>query len=105
MRKILTEIPGVLVSFIVTMNALSPFNLRALLEKFLEWEKELNYFEEGRRIFFDLPYLRFPSWQALNILPQDLTISYLTKALAFMNQNPHESGKGQASRLLSFSGQ
>lgn len=95
LKKLLTDIPEVLVSFIVTMNALSPFNIKALLEKFLEWERELNYFEKGRRIFFDLPYLRFPAWQALNVLPKDIATFYLKEALAFMNQNPHEPERGK----------
>ena len=95
LREILTEIPDVLVSFIVTMNALSPFNIKTLLEKFLEWERKYNYFEKGRRVFFDLPYLRFPEWQALNVLPQEMATFYLTEALSFMKKNPHEPNKGK----------
>jgi len=91
-KLLLNEIPDLLMSFIVTVNALSPFSLKKLLEKILEWQKEggLSY----RRIFFDLPYLRRPAWQALNILPEGMAVSYFEDCLDFMENNKHSSKKG-----------
>ncbi|MBC6415685.1 MAG: twitch domain-containing radical SAM protein [Bdellovibrionales bacterium] len=87
---LLKEIPEILISFIITVNALSPFSLKKLLEKILEWQKIANTLGTWhRRIFFDLPYLRSPAWQAIDVLPQDLTLSYFFDCLNFMNQNKY----------------
>ena len=87
-KLLLEEIPELLISFIVTVNALSPFSLKKLLEKILEWQKsgDFNY----RRIFFDLPYLRYPAWQSLDILPEGMAVSYFEDCLQFMEKNKYD---------------
>lgn len=88
-KFLLKEIPEVLISFIVTVNALTPFHLKDLLEKILEWQKESFYTHNHnyRRIFFDLPYLQSPAWQALNILPKNLVTNHFEQCLDFMEKN------------------
>lgn len=88
-RDLIKNLPELLISFIVTVNALSPFSLRDLLERILEWQKEAFYLHKSnyRRIFFDLPYLRAPAWQALDILPEGMAESYFQPALEFMEKN------------------
>ena len=87
-KLLLKEVPELLISFIITVNALSPFSLKKLLEKILEWQKTAYFLgAKNRRIFFDLPYLRSPAWQALDVLPDDLALSYFADCLNFMKQN------------------
>lgn len=90
-RLLLEEIPELLLSFIVTVNVFSPFSLKKLLEKILEWQKikDFNY----RRIFFDLPYLRSPAWQALSILPEGMASPYFEDCLQFMEKNKYQPQK------------
>ena len=96
-RALLQDVPEILISFIVTVNALSPFSLKALLEKILEWQKEVFYAQNHgwRRIFLDLPYLRAPSWQALDVLPEGLAVREFEICLNFMEQNRTDLRKGK----------
>lgn len=96
-RLLLKEIPELLISFIVTVNALSPFSLKDLLERILEWQKEAFYLYGGsyRRIFFDLPYLRTPPWQALDVLPKGLASGHFKVCLDFMEKNKVHPDKGK----------
>ena len=96
-RMIIKNIPEVLISFIVTVNALSPFSLEDLLERILEWQKEAFYLHKGnyRRIFFDLPYLRSPAWQALDVLPKGMASFYFKRGLDFMEKNKVNLPKGK----------
>ena len=119
LKDMMRRMPKVLLHFIITTNALSIFTLRPLLEKILEWQQEFNYFnyyEYGknilssllspkrdfplhpsgyRRIFLDVPYLRFPEWQALDVLPEGLAHSYLKECLAFVKENPVDERRGK----------
>ena len=90
-KLLLNEAPDLLISFIVTVNTFSPFSLKKLLEKILEWQKEGSF--SHRRIFFDLPYLRHPAWQSLNILPEGMAVSYFEDCLQFMEENKYNSQK------------
>ncbi len=96
-RSLIKNIPETLISFIVTVNALSPFSLEDLLDRILEWQKEAFYLYKGnyRRVFFDLPYLRAPAWQALNILPEGMAGSYFKRGLDFMEKNKVNLPKGK----------
>ena len=96
-RNLIKEVPELLMSFIVTVNALSPFSLKALLEKFLEWQKEVYYLYKCRhiRLFFDLPFLRSPAWQCLSVLPEGLARPYFERCLHFMESNPSDVSKGK----------
>ena len=117
-KSLLKEIPEILISFIVTVNALSPFALQDLLEKILEWQKEsfYTYKRKYRQIFFDLPFLRSPPWQSLNVLPKDMALPYFKKSLKFMEKNKASISKGKyygfsdfqinkMKRLITLSGQ
>ena len=85
------------ICFIVTVNALSVFHLKTLFEKILEWRESLNDSpsrEKGlshNRINVDLPYLRHPQWQTLEVLPPEMARHYLNEALDFMKSNLAES--------------
>ena len=92
-QLLLKELPTLLISFIITVNVFSPFSLKKLLEKILEWQKQQTQ-DKYRRVFFDLPILRAPSWQSLDILPKDLATSYLEECLQFMKKNKHNPKKG-----------
>ena len=96
------------ICFIATVNALSVFNLKALFEKILEWRKTLNDSAQRQkglshnRINVDLPYLRYPYWQTLEILPEEMALHYLNEALVFMKDNLAES-YSQANKAHGFS--
>ena len=96
-KLLLKETPQLLISFIVSVNALSPFSLKQLLEKILEWQKEsyYSYHCNYRRIFFDLPYLRAPAWQALTVLPEGMADPYFNSCLDFMERNRVDISKGK----------
>ena len=85
------------ISFIVTVNALSVFHLKTLFEKILEWRKELNSSPERalgmshNRINVDLPYLRHPPYQTLEVLPADTARRHLGEALDFMKSHLSKS--------------
>ena len=119
LKEVMKKIPKILVTFIITTNALSIFSLKTLLEKILEWQKEFNYFgycEYGknmlasflgskseyplhpsgaRRLFLDVPYLRFPEWQALDVLPDGLAKRHLNECLTFVRENAVDERKGK----------
>ena len=54
-------------SFIVTMNCLSITSLRPLIDCILTLRRELN--SDRQLIWFDVPLLRTPAWQTIQILP------------------------------------
>ena len=81
---------GVRICLIATVNALSVFSMKTLLEKILEWRELLND-SSGRRsglschqISADFPYLRHPLYMSLEVLPLDLAGSYLNEAVDFV---------------------
>ena len=105
-RALIKEIPeGLLIHFIVTVNALSVFSLKEFLERFLEWQKEDFYLYKTnyRRIFVDLPYLRFPAWQTLNVLPEGIAGSYFKICLDFMEKNRTDIDRGKYYGFGNFS--
>lgn len=56
------------ISYIVTMNVMSITSLRQLIDQFLELRQEFN--TDRQLIWFDVPLLRTPAWQSIQILPQ-----------------------------------
>ena len=96
-KALAKELPKILISFIITNNALSPFGLKNLLEKILEWQEESFHIHKSRsrQMFVDLPYLRFPPWQALNILPASLAGRHFKDSLDFMEANRINPKKGK----------
>ncbi|MCY4512535.1 MAG: twitch domain-containing radical SAM protein [Bdellovibrionales bacterium] len=108
--QLLKEAPDLLMSFIITTNALSVFSLKDLLKKILKWQKEFSYIGGGhkrfyrffgikpmgfRRLFLDLPWLRAPAWQALDVLPEGMAEKYLQDCLKFMEKNQVNMEKGK----------
>ena len=97
LEEMMKKVPGLIINCIITTNALSIFSLKSLLEKILQWQKQFNYFKhyKHRRIFLDTPYLRFPKWQALDILPEGMAENYLKECLAFLKENEVDEKKGK----------
>ena len=84
-NRYLTDVPDGIVTFIVTMNCLSAPNLLNLIKAFTELQNKYN--KNYHRIFFDTPFLRYPSWLSLQILPPE-KLSYLDEIVKFMEDNP-----------------
>ena len=100
--QFLKEMPNLRMSFIVTTNALSIFSLQSLLKKILEWQQKFSYsayyvekYQGALRISLDLPYLRSPAWQALDVLPEGMAESYLLDCLKFMEKNQANEKEGK----------
>lgn len=88
-NRYLEEVPDGIITFIVTMNCLSVTNLKRLIEGFLELQSHNKYYH---RIFFDTPFLRYPSWQSLQILPPEYH-HYIQEVIDFMKANPEQPEK------------
>ena len=93
--------PEFTIDFIATVNNLSVFSLLDLLKKILSWQQQAFYLHKGsrRKIALSLPYLSYPSWQALNVLPKGMGESYLKQCVHFMEENKVDFKK---SKLYGF---
>ncbi len=70
------------ISFMCTFNVLSVFKFK----EFLEWILELRQkYGEKRNIFIDTPYLRYPKFMTIQILPEEHH-HYLEKIIRFMKE-------------------
>jgi len=70
--QFLTEVPNYSsITFIITMNNLSIMNLNLLMEWILSLR--LKHSKTFQRIWFDMPVLRNPEWQSIQILPEHFT--------------------------------
>tara|TARA_B100000963_G_scaffold268704_1_gene236863 strand:- start:7864 stop:9396 length:1533 start_codon:yes stop_codon:yes gene_type:complete len=107
-QRILRETDNTTVTFINTFNLLSVTSLREFLQWILELRDQYAKDRQGtkyieipdrgghkhdpyeivpkQRIWFDIPLLRAPYWQNIEILPQYYQ-SYLEEAIAFMELN------------------
>ena len=107
-QRILRETDNTTVTFINTFNLLSVTSLREFLQWILELREQYAKDKQGtkyieipdrgghkhdpyeivpkQRIWFDIPLLRAPYWQNIEILPQYYQ-SYLEEAIAFMEMN------------------
>lgn len=72
---------GFIVNLMCTFNVLCVTNFQSLLEKIIEWRRDL-----GPRIAFDTPYLKTPEHWTLTILTPDF-LEYMDKTFQFMNDN------------------
>jgi len=106
-RLLLKSSPQIYITFIVTMNALSIFNLHKLLDKIIEWGQEdsLKNKIRFRRIFVDFPYLRSPAWQSLEILPYSIVKKILKKNLVFIENNKCDTKNKKFYGFSSFASQ
>ncbi len=93
--------PKAHLSFMCTFNALSVFHY----EKFLEWVLELRQrFGQKRDIFVDIPYLRFPRFMNVQILPPSYH-HYVEKLVRYMRANrksesiPHGFNDGEVAKM------
>lgn len=86
-ERILTEVPNCTFTIMSTINALSVFQYQKLLDDVLRIKKQ--YFKPGMlhsAIILDTPYLRWPSHQALFILPKQF-IELMKPCVDFMYAN------------------
>jgi len=93
-HRFLDETRYTSVNFINTFNCLSITSFKEFLEGILElrekWSKE-NQYAMGwevpeQRIWFDIPLLRNPAWQNIQVLPSQYQ-DYMKEAIEFMEQN------------------
>ncbi len=105
--RFLTETSNTTVTFINTFNILSVPKIKNYLEYVLELRKEFSKEKQGikyipivdpwtkhpdyeihprQRIWFDVPLLRSPEWQSVQLLPYEFDI-YLEEAIEFMKAN------------------
>jgi len=107
-KRLLTETDNTSITFINTFNALSLTSFIPWLEWILELRQEFSKQNQGtkykkipnrdgvehpdyvirpkQRIWFDIPILRSPQWQSIQVLPKEYE-SYLEDAIAFMEAN------------------
>ena len=106
-QTVLKETNNTTITFINTFNALSVPRIKDFLSYILElrtqyskeaqgtkfipiydkWTKHPDFeIHPRQRIWFDLPILRNPEWQAMNILPAEFDV-YLEEAIQFMKEH------------------
>lgn len=86
-----------------TINALCLDSLDSFLEMVMNWKRE--YGKDS--INFSLNILRFPSFQSLTVLPEDIRLAYYHKLHAFADtyrhtNEMHEFEWNQLTRLLNY---
>jgi len=93
-NKFLDETKYTTVSFINTFNILSLPTFKQFLQGILElrqkWSRDeqwkYGWEEPHKRVWFDIPLLRTPAWQCINILPKTYW-HYLEEAIEFMEEH------------------
>jgi organic radical activating enzyme len=86
-----------------TINALCLDSLDSFLEMVMNWKRE--YGKDS--INFSLNILRFPSFQSLTVLPEDIRLAYYNKLYSFADSyrhgtEMHEYEWNQLTRLLNY---
>ena len=93
-NRFLDETRYTSINFINTFNCLSVTSLVEFLQGILElrdkWSKQ-NQYDMGweipeQRIWFDIPILRYPAWQNIQVLPSEFQ-DYMVEAIKFMERN------------------
>lgn len=106
-QQVLNETVNTTVTFINTFNALSVPRVKQFLEYILDLRRQHSRENQGtkyipiedpnykhpdykispvQRVWFDVPLLRYPAWQNIQILPLEFS-SYLEEAIAFMKEH------------------
>ena len=85
-EKILIAVPQAQISFTVTYNALSVPRFILLLKHIIELRKKYSIPGQPQRIHFDTPYLRYPNYLSIQVLPKEF-IKYLDEQIAFAQTN------------------
>lgn len=111
-RRVLSETDGTEISFINTFQILSIPNLRGFLQMVLDLREEFGYENQEdkiiqppdhdgfkhppfvrkkrQRIWFDIPYLRYPDWMTIQLADQEL-LDTIQKNVDFMRENVLEN--------------
>lgn len=92
--RLLNETQRVSVTFINTFNILSIPGLKGFLEYMLELRRKFGYQHQfdnkhrkpGQRVWFDIPYLRYPDWITIQLCDQDM-LDTMQEYIDFMKQN------------------
>lgn len=98
-HRFLSETKYTTVSFINTFNILSLPSFKQFLQGVLDLREqysvqkqiEMGWDKPHERIWFDVPLLRKPQWQCIQMLPPEYG-SYIEEAIEFMEANRHETG-------------
>jgi len=107
-RRVLSETDGTEISFINTFNLLSIPNLRGFLQMILDLREEFGYENQEdkviqppdrngfkhpkfirkkrQRIWFDMPYLRYPDWMTIQLADEDM-LDTIQENIDFMKEN------------------
>ena len=107
-RRVLSETDGTEISFINTFNLLSIPNLRGFLQMILDLREEFGYENQTdkviqppdhngfkhpefvrkkrQRVWFDIPYLRYPDWMTIQLADQEL-LDVIQSNIDFMKEN------------------
>lgn len=85
-HRVLTELPHIQVSFMSTFNALSVTSYKEFLAGILELKKQYYYGNGKSRVILDIPYLRHPTHQNVQILTNDY-LSYMSDMIIYMESN------------------
>ena len=72
------------VHIMMTISALSVWSVDKFLEKIVNWRKE---FEDKEAFYMSVNILRFPSFQSINIISQDVKNKIADKLEIVINQN------------------
>jgi hypothetical protein len=88
LNKVVTQIPMIAwkskVVIMVTYNILSIPKFRKLLQWLLDYRKE-HAPNDWKNIWIDVSYLRYPDWQSINLIDNNL-LSIMEQDLAFMKE-------------------
>lgn len=93
-ERLLSETQRVSVTFINTFNILSVPSLRKFLDYILylrsrygyKHQKENNVTSRNQRIWFDIPYLRYPDWMSIQLADEKL-LSIIQENVNFMKSH------------------
>lgn len=74
-NKILEKCPRVVITFMVTYNALSVFNYHKLIKGIYDLKEKYNSTDRfwNSAVFLDTSYLRYPEHQTVQVLPMDFS--------------------------------
>lgn len=90
--RLLAETERVSITFINTFNILSIPKLRDFVDYMLELrtkygyenQKERNFKVRKQRVWFDIPYLRYPNWMTIQLADEEL-LSVIQSTIDYMN--------------------
>jgi organic radical activating enzyme len=89
-HKVMKNIPRCKLTVMSTYNALSVTSFKQFLEDMLAFRLEYTNEVDRHPVGIDIPYLRWPAHQAIDILP-DSYLPYLEEQLDFMKANQQQT--------------